>query len=101
MTEPLEQDGPLCGACGQFHEEGYCDLDMSDGLVPSPELPLGEKFRALVDARSYGTIDGQIVDMTSANFALTLYDALEPKAQETFNRLSALQAVQIAFKVAK
>ncbi|WP_424863039.1 hypothetical protein [Streptomyces sp. MMS24-I29] len=57
-------------------------------------------FRRIVELHQCEAIDGVLVDATSAQLVVLVYDKLKPENQEKFRRLSVHQQCEIALKLA-
>ncbi len=58
-----------------------------------------EKFRGIVDNHQYAKIDGVMIDVTSANAVLTVYNAISPRLREIFTNHPADKMVKLAWKI--
>lgn len=72
------------------------DLDFSPSEAPG--VTRIEKFRAVVSKKSCMTIEGQPVDLFSANVVVQIHDALKPENRDRLmGRKTVLSVVNTAF----
>ncbi len=57
-----------------------------------------EKLRAIVAAGSLMLVEGQPVDLFSANFTVQVHDLLRPENQVKLMRGTVLRTIEVAFK---
>jgi hypothetical protein len=57
-----------------------------------------EKMRAIVSAGSIMEVEGQPVDLFSANFVVQVHDLLRPENQVKLMRGTVLRTIDVAFK---
>jgi len=55
----------------------------------------------IVENKQYEKIDGQNIDLTTANMLRTLYNALKPELQRNFEKIPIRKLVQIGWTVMK
>ena len=58
-------------------------------------------FRNIVESQSYAKIDGCMIDVTSANVVVKIYDALNENNKLKFSSLTAENMAKVAFKLIK
>ena len=68
---------------------------------PDPGLARIGALRKIVERRTYGKIDGCMVDLFSANAVITVYDALSPDNQKKLRDLSIGRMATVSFKFIK
>jgi hypothetical protein len=68
------------------------------GLREAPGDTRIEKLRAVVAAGSVMTVEGQPVDLFSANFTVQVHDLLKPENQVKLMRGTVLRTIEVAFK---
>lgn len=57
--------------------------------------------RRIVANKQYKEVDGVLLDLTTANLMVQVYDALSKKAQDKFDTLSVERAASICWKLVK
>lgn len=69
-----------------------------DSLREAPGDSRVEKLRAIVAAGSMMTVEGQPVDLFSANFTVQVHDLLKPENQVKLMQGTVLRTIEVAFK---
>ena len=61
-----------------------------------------DQLRRIVDTRTLGDVGGQLVDLTTANMLVTVYDALKTdEARDKFERLNFTTLVNFGWKAVR
>ena len=72
-------------------------------IVTSPKTGLEriQALRGIVKRCQYAKIDGQMIDLFSANAIVQIYDALSLENQVKYRNMTAPKMAHIAFKLMK
>lgn len=71
---------------------------MNEAVRPSDTI---EKLQKIVDSSSRSRVDGTMVDLTTANIVLQVYNQANDRMKKKLNDLGVKQLINIAFKVIK
>lgn len=85
-VEPPEQ---LCETCQWLQD------------LPNAPGPRISHLRRIVDQHHFDKIDGQVVDATTANLLVKVYEALSPTNRKKFETMNFLRLVDFAWKQVK
>lgn len=96
LDDPMDRneqaEADLC------HHDHRDESQFAMGLKEAPgETRIG-KLRAIVAAGSLMLVEGQPVDLFSANFTVQVHDLLKPENQVKLMEGTVLRTIEIAFK---